>query len=106
MFDLISRYSVQFERFNNDSKKLLCNALKLSYDFCKHFPVTTESGYIAYKSTMVTNELPEQEFWFAVVEAEQKEEAYKKAVSNLLSADLEKPFPVHLQFVDDDIYRL
>lgn len=106
MHDIKFKYSVQFERFDNDPTRLLCNALRLAPDFCEHFPVTTESGYIAYKNTPVKNNLPEQEFWFAVVEAKQKEEAYKRAVSNLLEAELEKPFPIHLQFVDDDIYKI
>ena len=100
------KYSVQFERFNKDPVKLLCNALKLSHEFCCNFPITTETGYISYRNTPTKNALPEQEFWFAVVEAKKKEEAYAKAVNNLLTAELEKPFPVHLQFVDDDIYKL
>lgn len=100
------KYSVQFERFNKDPAKLLCNALKLSNEFCSNFPVTTETGYIAYRNTPIKKDLPEQEFWFAVVEAKKKEEAYVKAVSNLLHAELEKPFPAHLKFVDDDVYKL
>lgn len=106
MRDIKFRYSVQFERFNNDPCKLLCNALKLPAEFCANFPVTTESGYITYKNTPVKSNLPEQEFWFAVVDAAKKEEAYEKAICNLLGAELEKPFPIHLQFVDDDIYKL
>lgn len=85
---------------------MLCNALRLSDEFCDSFPVTTATGYIGYANPQVKKDLPEQEFWFAVVEAKRKEDAYAKAVNNLLHAELEKPFPVHLRFVDDDIYKL
>lgn len=103
---MTNKFSVQFERFNNDPEKLLCNALRLSEAFCKSFPITTESGYIAYSNPTCKEGLPDQEFWFAVVEAKQKEDAYRKAVDSLLGAELEKPFPIQLRLVDDDVFKL
>lgn len=101
MHNLKFKYSVQFELFGDGATHLLCSALKLSPAFCDYFPITTEAGYIDYQST------PEQEFWFAVVEATKKEEACEKAVSNLVGAELEKPFPIHLELVDDaDVCKL
>lgn len=99
------KYSVQFERFGDAPHKLLCSALELPDDFCRYFPVTTETGYISYESIATHSGLPEQEFWFAVVEAKQEEEAYNKAISNLLDAKLEKAFPAHIQLINDTIYK-
>lgn len=100
------KFSVQFERFDNDPTRLLCNALVLSDDFCRQFPVSTGTGYLAYKKPPSKQNLPEQEFWFAVVEAKKKEDAYNKAIKSLIHAELDKPFPAHLSLVDDDVYKI
>ena len=94
------KYSIQFERFENDPTKLLCNAITISEMFCAHFPVSTEVGYVGYKELPGT---PRQEFWFSVNEAGSVQEAFKAAIISLIKSNrLEKPFPATLNFITDE----
>lgn len=103
---MTNKYSVQFERFNDDPEKLLCNAIQLSASVCDAFPLHTSSGYLAYKELPEMKGNPKQEFWFSVVEATSCGEAYKKAVAELVCADLDKPFPHSLCLIEDGTLRI
>lgn len=92
---MIEKYSVQFERFDNDPAVLLCSSLKLSNHFCDYFPVTSAAGYIGYKELPGT---PHQELWFCTIDAKTSIDACKQAFITLVSSpNLEKPFPLHLE---------
>jgi hypothetical protein len=94
------KYSIQFERFDNDPTNLLCNAITISDVFCSHFPVSNEVGYVGYKELEGT---PKQEFWFSVQKAGSIQEAFKLAILSLIKSNkLEKPFPATLNFVTDE----
>jgi hypothetical protein len=93
----LNKYSVQFELMEDN---LLCSAIKLNDAYCESFPITTSIGYVNYKHIPID---PPQSFWFSVTRADDLQEAYRKAVIQLTFADLEKPFPLHLKYVQDDL---
>jgi len=98
-------YSVQFERFNHDTEKLLASSMRLGPEFCESFPISCSSGYVAYKELCDIKDLPDHEFWFSTVMAKNEVDAYQEAIIALYNADLEKPLPLNMRIVDDSIIK-
>jgi len=98
-------YSIQFERFDNDTEKLLASSMRLSPEFCQKFPIACSSGYVAYKELCGIKELPDHEFWFSTVIAKNEVDAYQEAVLALYNADLAKPLPLDMRIVDDSVIK-
>ena len=98
-------YSIQFEKFNNNTEKLYASSIRLSKEFCEEFPITCSSGYVAYKELCGIKELPDHEFWFSTVIARNEVDAYQEAVLALYNADLEKPLPLNMRIVDDSVIK-
>ena len=98
-------YSVQFERFDHDTEKLLASSMRLSPEFCEKFPIACSSGYVAYKELCGIKELPDHEFWFSTVIAKNEVDAYQEAVLALYNADLAKPLPLDMRIVDDSVIK-
>jgi hypothetical protein len=96
------KYSVQFEKFGEDSKQLLCSTLKLSDNFCTMFPISSSLGYVDYKETPSSKTHPFQQFWFSIIYATNEIDAIQEAIISLVRAQLEKNFPIHLPLVHDD----
>jgi hypothetical protein len=98
----MTKYSVQFEKYGEDSDQLICSAIKLSDRFCDMFPVSSATGYVDYMQSPPVKNYPFQEFWFAIIKASDEVEAYQEAILSLLKAKLEKSFPLTLSLVYDD----